>query len=127
PATVRVRDGKLYGRVTSVADVLVADVLVVPAIGPDGPELHVVRTGAGMTVTPVTSLDLTRPLGDVTFDGAASIRVAGPGLAESAMDSALRTGAGLLASAQLGIAEWCLDSTVAYLKERKPFARTGGS
>jgi alkylation response protein AidB-like acyl-CoA dehydrogenase len=128
PSTVRVQDGTLRGRVTSVADVLVADVLIVPALGPDGPELHAVRTAdAGVTVTPVLSLDLTRPIGDVTLDGAVSTRLAGPDHAESAVDGALRTGAGLLASEQLGIAEWCLDSTVAYLKERKQFGRTVGS
>ena len=128
PATVSVRDGRLHGRVTSVADVQVADLLIVPVTGPDGPELHAVRTAdAGVTVTPVVSLDLTRPIGDVTLSGAASTRLAGPETAESAVDSALRTGAGLLASEQLGLAEWCLTSTVSYLKERKQFGRAVGS
>jgi alkylation response protein AidB-like acyl-CoA dehydrogenase len=127
PATVRAENGTLRGTVTSIADVTVADLLIVPVIGPDGPELHAVRTAcAGVTITPVTSLDLTRPIGDVTLDGAESTRVAGRDRAESAVDSALRTGAGLLASEQLGIAEWCLDATVAYLKERKQFGRTVG-
>jgi alkylation response protein AidB-like acyl-CoA dehydrogenase len=125
PATVRVADGKLHGRVTSVADVLVADLLVVPAVGPDGPELHVVRT-ADVTVTPVVSLDLTRPIGDVTLDGAPSVQIAGRG-AELALDTALLTGAGLLASEQLGITEWCLDATVAYLNDRTQFGRPVGS
>ncbi|HET9141100.1 acyl-CoA dehydrogenase family protein, partial [Actinophytocola sp.] len=127
PGTVRVQNGRLTGRVTSVADVLVADLLVLPAVGPDGPELHAVRTsGEGVTVTPVVSLDLTRPIGDVTLTDAPSIRLAGPERAEQALAGALLTGAGLLASEQLGIAEWCLASTVGYLKERKQFGRTVG-
>ncbi|MFL6141386.1 MAG: acyl-CoA dehydrogenase family protein [Labedaea sp.] len=128
PASIQVRDGALHGRVTSVADAAVADLLIVPAIGPDGPELHAVRTSAaGVTVSPVISLDLTRPIADLDLSGAGSTRLAGPGRAESAVDGALRAGAGLLASEQLGIAEWCLATTVAYLKERKQFGRAVGS
>ena len=52
-----------------------ADVLVVPAAGPDGLELHVVRAAAGMKVTPVPSLDMTRPIADVQFPAVASTRV----------------------------------------------------
>jgi alkylation response protein AidB-like acyl-CoA dehydrogenase len=126
PTTVRTEDGTLHGRVTSVADALAADLLVVPAIGPDGPSLHVVRT-TDATVTPVVSLDLTRPIADVTLDGAPSVQVAGPRAAEPALNTALLTGAGLLASEQLGITEWCLDTTVAYLKDRKQFGRAVGS
>jgi alkylation response protein AidB-like acyl-CoA dehydrogenase len=39
----------------------------------------------------------------------------------------LRFGAGLLACEQLGVAEWCLDTTLAYVKERHQFARPVGS
>jgi alkylation response protein AidB-like acyl-CoA dehydrogenase len=123
PTTVRAEDGTLHGRVTSVADALVADLLVVPAVGPS---LHVVRT-ADATVSPVVSLDLTRPIVDVTLNGAPSVQVAGPREAEPALNTALLTGAGLLASEQLGITEWCLDTTVAYLKDRKQFGRAVGS
>jgi alkylation response protein AidB-like acyl-CoA dehydrogenase len=126
PATVRVENGALHGTIASVADAFVADVLVVPAIGPDGPELHAVRTSE-VTVSPVVSLDLTRPIADIELAGASSTRLAGPELARSAVDNALLTGAGLLASEQLGLAEWCLDTTVAYLKERHQFGRPVGS
>ena len=126
PATVRIQDGALHGRITSVADALVADVLIVPVAGPGGPELHAVRA-TDLTVSPVISLDLTRPLADIELASAACTRLTGPDLARSAVDSALLIGAGLLASEQLGIAEWCLDSTVAYLKERHQFGRPVGS
>jgi alkylation response protein AidB-like acyl-CoA dehydrogenase len=128
PSTVRVDGGTLHGRVTSVADALTADVLIVPAVGPSGPELHAVRAADGdVAVSPVTSLDLTRPIVDLELTGASSTLLAGPDRAESTVDTAVRTGAGLLASEQLGLAEWCLDSTVSYLRDRHQFGRPVGS
>jgi len=38
----------------------------------------------------------------------------------------IETGAGLLASEQVGVARWCLDTTVAYLKQRRQFGRVVG-
>ncbi|GAA2393730.1 acyl-CoA dehydrogenase family protein [Streptomyces glaucosporus] len=129
PAAVRADGaGALTGTVTSVADTGTADVLLVPAVAGDGPGLYAVDTdAAALTVTPRTSLDLTRPLADVTLAGAAARRLAGPGDAPAALERALLTGAGLLASEQLGIAEWCLTTTVAYLGDRRQFGRPLGS
>jgi alkylation response protein AidB-like acyl-CoA dehydrogenase len=76
-----------------------------------------------VTVVPQVSLDLTRPLARVVFDGAAGRRI---GDAEPAVRRALRAGAGLLASEQLGLADWTLTETVRYLKERKQFNRPVG-
>lgn len=47
--------------------------------------------------------------------------------AAPALDRALLTGAGLLASEQLGIADWCLTTTVSDPKERHQFGRPVGS
>jgi alkylation response protein AidB-like acyl-CoA dehydrogenase len=41
--------------------------------------------------------------------------------------TALTTGAALLASEQVGLAQWCLDTTVGYLKNRYQFGRQVGS
>ncbi|MPZ83229.1 MAG: acyl-CoA dehydrogenase [Actinophytocola sp.] len=126
PPTVRADGSALHGQVRSVADAGAADVLIVPAVGQDGARLHAVPVGqAGVTVTPVVSLDLTRPIADVSFDGATSTVLTGD--AESAVDGALWTAAGLLASEQVGVAEWCVTTTVAYLKERHQFGRPVGS
>src|SRR5690606_15025280 len=46
--------------------------------------------------------------------------------AEAAIRRGLLAGAALLASEQLGVARWCLDETVAYLKQRKQFRRVVG-
>ncbi|GAA2236315.1 acyl-CoA dehydrogenase family protein [Kitasatospora cystarginea] len=129
PDGVRVDvDGTLSGRVTSVADALPAALLVVPAVGADGPGLYLVEADApGADVVRRTSLDLTRRLADVTLHGAPGRRLAGPDTAAAVLQRALLTGAGLLASEQLGIAEWCLATTVAHLKERRQFGRVLGS
>jgi alkylation response protein AidB-like acyl-CoA dehydrogenase len=115
------------GRITSVIGVGEADVLVVPVAGPDGLELHTVaRDDVGVEVSPVLSLDMTRPLANVEFSGAASSRL-GSAPADPAIAIALQTGAALLASEQLGIAQWCFETTLAYAKERKQFGRAIGS
>ncbi|MFI0942072.1 acyl-CoA dehydrogenase family protein [Streptomyces sp. NPDC021020] len=127
PAGVRVDTaGRLSGRVTSVADAVGADVLVVPADGPDGPALHEVAAESAVLRRPV-SLDLTRPLTDVTLEGAPGRLLAAGETARAALERALLTGAGLLASEQLGAAQWCLDETVGYLKQRHQFGRVVGS
>ena len=117
----------ITGRITSVVGVSEADVLLVPVAGADGLELHTVaRDAAGVDVSPVLSLDMTRPLANVEFSGAASSRV-GSAAAGTAIAAALETGAALLASEQLGIAQWCFETTLAYAKERKQFGRAIGS
>ncbi|SEP92090.1 hypothetical protein SAMN04487983_1002176 [Streptomyces sp. yr375] len=116
---VHVEDGLLHGELTGIADAVAADVLLVPA---DDGGLYAVDAAA-VTVTPQVSLDLTRPLGTVTLTGAPGRRL---GDAEPAVRRALRAGAGLLASEQLGLADWALTETVRYLKERKQFNRPVG-
>ncbi|MBE8470730.1 acyl-CoA dehydrogenase family protein [Streptomyces justiciae] len=116
---VRHEGGSLHGEVTGVADAAVADVLLVPA---DDGGLYAVDA-ADATVTPQVSFDLTRPLATVTLDGTPG-RLLGD--AEPAVRRALRAGAGLLASEQLGVADWVLTETVRYLKERKQFNRAVG-
>ncbi|GAA1636109.1 acyl-CoA dehydrogenase family protein [Nonomuraea maheshkhaliensis] len=113
-------DGRLSGTVTGVAGAEVADVLLVPV----GGDLYAVEDGMaqGVTVEVVSSLDLTRPVATVTLRRARARRVGACDLA-----GVLRFGAGLLASEQLGVAEWCLDTTLAYVKERHQFARPIGS
>jgi alkylation response protein AidB-like acyl-CoA dehydrogenase len=77
-------------------------------------------------VSPVLTLDMTRPLANIEFSSAASSRV-GTAPAEAAVTAALETGAALLASEQLGVVLWCFDTTLAYVKQRKQFGRAIGS
>ncbi|HEY7433426.1 MAG TPA: acyl-CoA dehydrogenase family protein [Streptosporangiaceae bacterium] len=118
---------RLTGTVTGVADALIAGVLLVPADGvPFG--LYAVDASApGVAVEQVGSLDQTRPLADLTFGQVPGRLVASGDAAKQAVSAALTAGAAMLASEQLGVAQRCLDMTVAYLKERRQFARQVGS
>ncbi|MEU9861134.1 acyl-CoA dehydrogenase family protein [Streptomyces sp. NPDC047971] len=110
------------GRVTGVADAAAADVLLV--LRADG--LYAVPA-AEATVEPQTPLDLTRPLAAVGTDGTNGTRLADPDTARAAIRRGLLAGAGLLASEQLGLAEWCLEETVRHTRERYQFNRPVGS
>ena len=124
-AGVSIGGDGLNGLVSSVAGVGEADVLAVPVAGPHGLELHTVNRGsAGVEVSPLLALDMTRPLANVRFSAAASSPV---GPADAAVAEALHTAAALLASEQLGVAQWCFDTTLAYAKQRKQFGRAIGS
>jgi len=125
-------EGALSGGVSSVAGALEADVLLVPAAvgsngsgGSGGVELRAVDV-ADAQVTPITSLDMSRQLADLSFDGASSQVVVPADAGDAAVRRALRLGAALMASEQLGVAQWCLDTTVAYLMERRQFGRVVG-
>ncbi|HLN77810.1 MAG TPA: acyl-CoA dehydrogenase family protein [Nocardioidaceae bacterium] len=124
PTVTGAGDG-LSGRVTSVAGALEADVLLVPVAVEGGVEVHAVEAAAA-DITPVTSLDMTRQVADVSFDGASSRVVVAADAGEAAVHRALLVGAALLASEQVGVAQWCLDTTVTYLKERRQFGRVVG-
>ncbi|GAA1005247.1 acyl-CoA dehydrogenase [Acrocarpospora pleiomorpha] len=111
----------ISGRIAAVAGADVADLLLVPV----GAGLAVVSADdPGVTVTPVTSLDTTRPIATVELSSASARFIA---IDPNALQDTLAFGAGLLASEQLGVAEWCLTSTVGYLRERTQFARPVGS
>ncbi|MFF4607111.1 acyl-CoA dehydrogenase family protein [Streptomyces sp. NPDC001339] len=128
PAVRAEPGGTLTGRVTSVADAAAAGLLLVPAQGPDGPALYAVEArAAGVRAESVTPLDLTRPLSHLTFDGARGRLLASGDRARTAVERALLTGAGLLASEQLGVAEWCLAEAVRYTAQRTQFGRPVGS
>ncbi|MFJ3086531.1 acyl-CoA dehydrogenase family protein [Streptomyces sp. NPDC086838] len=114
----------LDGMVGPVADAAASDVLLV--LTADG--LYAVDTDApGVRVEPLVALDLTRPLATVTLDGASGIRLADADAGRRAVDRGLLAGAGLLASEQLGLAEWCLTETVRHTRERHQFNRPVGS
>ena len=124
PTVIADVDSSLVGTVTSVADALTADTLLVPT----GRGLFVVDAAAAeVTRTPVTSLDMTRQLADITFTGAPGRSIADPATSAAAVTRALTVGAALLASEQYGVASWCLDETVDYMKTRYQFGRQIGS
>jgi alkylation response protein AidB-like acyl-CoA dehydrogenase len=118
---------RLRGMVSGVADALPATVLLVPADGvPHG--LYLVDVSApGVAKAPVVSLDMTRQLCDLSFDDAQGTLIASGPAASQALEAALAAGAGVLASELVGLAQRCVDMTVAYVKERHQFGRPVGS
>jgi len=107
----------------SVAGALEADTLLVPVAAGAGIELRAVPA-AEASITPVVSLDMSRQLADVAVDGDAGVVVAGD--ATAAVRAGLLAGTVLLATEQVGVAQWCLTTTVAYLQERRQFGRVVG-
>jgi alkylation response protein AidB-like acyl-CoA dehydrogenase len=118
---------RMRGLVSGVADALPAGVLLVPADGVPH-ALYLVEVSApGVAKAPVVSLDMTRQLCDLSFDDAPGTLIASGAAASAALEAALTAGAGILAAEQVGVAQRCLDMTVAYTKERRQFARPVGS
>jgi alkylation response protein AidB-like acyl-CoA dehydrogenase len=118
---------RLTGVISGVADALPASVLLVPADGVPSGLYAVDVSDPGVTIAPVVSLDQTRALADLTLDRVPARPLASGPAADRAVASALVAGAAMLAAEQLGVAERCLEMTVAYLKERYQFARPIGS
>src|SRR5262249_39125648 len=85
---------RLSGTVQGVADVLPADVLIVPADGVPHALFAVRADAAGLMKIPAVSLGMTRPLADVRLDNAPAIRLAAGPPAGRAVATGLRAGGG---------------------------------
>jgi len=118
---------RLRGSVRGVADALPAAMLLVPSDGVPHGLYAVDLSSARVTRSPVVSLDMTRQLCDISFDDAPATLVVSGSAAADAVNAALRAGACVLAAELLGVAQRCLDMTVAYVKQRHQFARPVGS
>jgi alkylation response protein AidB-like acyl-CoA dehydrogenase len=118
---------RLRGTIPAVADALPADVLLVPAEGVPSAVYLVEANAPGVHRTPLVSLDMTRQLCDITLDDASARPVAVGQAAGAALSAGLAAGAVILAAEQLGLAQHCLDMTIAYVRERRQFARQIGS
>jgi len=123
-ACVSAAGGRLSGRALFVIDGLEADLIVV---ADRERRLHLVRREApGLAATLLTTIDLTRRLGEMSFnDTPAEPLEAGDAGAALAR---LRDGAWtMLAADMLGASGTMLDKAVAYAKERRQFGRLIGS
>ncbi len=109
----------------------VADVLLVPARGPDGLALFMVEAGAeGLHVAPVPVMDPGMRWATVRLDGVPvrhEARVGGPGEATPLLAGLLRWGAVGAAATMLGAARRCLEMSVEYAKVREQFGQPIGS
>ena len=124
-ATVQYADGRLSGRISGVADAGAAThFLVYP---PDGQAAVVAADAPGVSAHMRRSIDRTRPIVDVTFDGAPAERLDAANAPLAAAHRVLDAGRVVLAADTLGAAQRMLDAAVAFAKERVQFGRIIGS
>ncbi len=117
----------LNGKQETVVDGADADLLIVVAAGADGPELAVIEANApGVTRTRRETLDFTRGLDLIEFDGASARRVSGADVV-AGLRTAQAAAITALAAEQVGAARACLEMSVDYAKTRKQFGRAIGS
>ncbi len=130
-ATVRAQrrgDGvALTGECTAVLHGRIADLFVVPALVDDtAVSLHVVAADSpGVTVVPLPSFDITRPVAKLKLAQAPAdaLSAGSPDDVHRVLDVARV----LLAAEMLGGAETCLELAVEYARSREQFDRPIGS
>lgn len=134
PATLN--HGVLNGKACFVAHGAGADLVLVLARAPgteglDGLSLVALPSGTpGMSIAPLTSMDLTRPYAEISF---ADVTVApeqilgDEGQQGEGIRRALAVAAVMLAAEQLGGADRALEITLDYVKQRVQFDRIIGS
>ncbi|MFN0091935.1 MAG: acyl-CoA dehydrogenase family protein [Acidimicrobiales bacterium] len=122
-------DGTLTGEKMFVLDGHTADLVLVLARKADGGlGLFAVEGGAaGLTRTPLSTMDQTRKQARLEFAGVQAAEVSKAGLAWSDFSSVLDLAAVALAAEQVGGAQRCLDMSVEYAKVRVQFGRPIGS
>ena len=101
----------------------VADLVILPAARGDD-EIWVVADAAGLTITPVDSLDLSRPAGQVSAEQL--VLPAGRVLTGLRPGLVMSLAAALLAAEACGIAGWAVATAAAYAKIRHQFGRPIG-
>ena len=82
---------------------------------------------SGVLVAATNSLDATRPLGEVTFNEVSVNSDDVMADASGAIAAAMDMGVVCLAAEQVGGAQWCLETSVEYAKNRYQFGRAIGS
>ncbi|MEQ4715445.1 acyl-CoA dehydrogenase [Nonomuraea sp. B19D2] len=121
----RTEDGSLVvsGTADHVLGGSLADALVLPVATADGAEWVLVDASAA-TVTPVKSLDLTRPVAKVELS---EVVVPAEGILGGVQSSDVRNIAAILLGAEAaGLASWCVTAAAEYAKVRVQFGRPIG-
>jgi acyl-CoA dehydrogenase len=121
-------DWRLDGVVDFVLHGASADVVLVPADTADGPTLFAVAGDVpGLSRTPRTVLDPTRPLALLRFADVPARPVGEPGRGAAAVARAHDAGRAALAAEQVGATEHALRACVAFVAQRHQFGRPIGS
>jgi alkylation response protein AidB-like acyl-CoA dehydrogenase len=119
-------DVQVEGAVAFVPDAPGADLLVVVGRSEDGSPVAVAvpADADGVSVESVTRYDATRSLGHVSFNGSPGRRLSAD---EAALADAWYVAQAVIAAESIGAVQTCLDTSVAYAKERFTFGRAIGS
>jgi alkylation response protein AidB-like acyl-CoA dehydrogenase len=119
---------KLDGHKSFVIDGHVANLVLVVARTSAGLSLFAVGgDAAGLTRTPLATMDQTRKQARLVFEGVEGRLVGTDGGAEPVLSKTLDLAAVALAAEQVGGAQRCLDMSVEYAKTRIQFGRPIGS
>jgi alkylation response protein AidB-like acyl-CoA dehydrogenase len=127
---------RLDGHKSFVLDGHTADLILAVAAAGTGGKLSLFAVNAvdavdagaiGLTRHALPTLDQTRKLARLAFDGTPARLVGEPGAALAVLDRTLDVAAIALAAEQLGGAQRALDMAVAYAKVRQQFGRPIGS
>lgn len=121
-------DYRLFGDADLVLDGHTADLVLVVANTAKGTSLFAVPgTASGLPREPLSTLDRTRKVARLRFDGVAARLIGADGQAAAGLARTCDLALVALASEQLGAAQRCLDAAVGYAKERIQFGRAIGS
>jgi alkylation response protein AidB-like acyl-CoA dehydrogenase len=125
-ATVSGQEVTLDGEVAFVPDAPGADLLVAIGVTEDGSPVAaaVPASSEGVSVEPVMRYDATRSLGHVSFSNARGRLL---DVSSGALADAWYLAQALIAAESLGAVQTCLETSVAYAKERFTFGRAIGS
>ncbi|HEV2912958.1 MAG TPA: acyl-CoA dehydrogenase family protein [Pyrinomonadaceae bacterium] len=124
-------DFSVTGRKLFVPDAEVCELIIcVAREGDDLVLLPVERAASGLYVKPMPSMDGTRKLYEVSFEGvsiADTDALGADGDARGALEGALEVATAALSAEMVGGMQWVLDTTVEFAKTRQQFGRAIGS
>jgi alkylation response protein AidB-like acyl-CoA dehydrogenase len=119
---------KLSGPKMFVLDGHTADLIIVAARTSKGVSLFAVNgDAAGLTRTPLATMDQTRKQAKLELDGVEGRLIGEEGKGWAVLSTVLDLAAVALAAEQVGGAQRCLDMSVGYAKVRVQFGRPIGS
>jgi alkylation response protein AidB-like acyl-CoA dehydrogenase len=119
---------RLTGESMFVLDGHIADLILVVARTEGGVSLfHLESEAAGLTRTPLSTLDQTRKMARLSFDGTPASRLGPENGGWEIIERVLDLAAVGLAAEQVGGAQFVLDMAVQYAKDRVQFGRPIGS
>jgi alkylation response protein AidB-like acyl-CoA dehydrogenase len=119
---------RVFGKKTAVLNAQDSDAHLVPALTDDGIGLFLIRGDAGgVKVVEQVSVDLSRPVATVHYEGAEAEAVHRSELTEGDLRAALDVSRLAVAAEAVGVTDACLEMAVRYARERQQFGRAIGS